>query len=87
MRHKRFTTAAAVLHNSIYVAGGYNNQRYLATVERLDPREGRWGEVSPMAHKRGAHTCTAANGCLVAIGGWDGAKCVSALPRTLSEGL
>jgi len=74
MSHKRFTTAAAELGGCIYVAGGYDNQRYLASVERFDPREGRWCEVPPMAHKRGAHTCTAANGCAVAIGGWDGAK-------------
>ena len=44
-------------------------------MERFDPREGRWSEVPPMSQKRGAHTCTAANDRLVAIGGWDGAKC------------
>ena len=32
-----------------------------------------------MAHKRGAHTCTVGDGQLVAIGGWDGAKCDSRL--------
>lgn len=78
MAHKRFTTAAATLGGAIYVAGGYDNQRYLSAVERYDAREGRWGEVAPMAQKRGAHACTAANGHLVAIGGWDGAKCVQA---------
>lgn len=74
MAHKRFTTAAATLGGAIYVPGGYDNQRYLAAVERFDAREGRWGEVAPMAQKRGAHACTAASGHLIAIGGWDGAK-------------
>lgn len=42
MNCRRFTTAAGLLNNSIYVSGGYDGQSYLRSVERLDPREGKW---------------------------------------------
>ena len=42
MQHKRFTTAAGVVGGAIYACGGYDTNRYLDSVERLDPREGHW---------------------------------------------
>jgi len=45
MNHRRFTTAAALHNNSIFVSGGYDGTQYLRSVERLDPREGKWQMV------------------------------------------
>lgn len=42
------------------------------SVERLDPREGRWRRVADMAAARGAHACTAGpGGLLYVVGGFD----------------
>ena len=46
MNHRRFTTAATLHNNSIFVSGGYDGTQYLRSVERLDPREGKWQLVS-----------------------------------------
>ena len=48
MNHRRFTTAAALHNNSIFVSGGYDGTQYLRSVERLDPREGKWQMVRPV---------------------------------------
>ena len=45
MNNRRFTTAAALHNNSIFVSGGYDGTQYLRSVERLDPREGKWQMV------------------------------------------
>ena len=46
MNNRRFTTAAALHNDSIFVSGGYDGTQYLRSVERLDPREGKWQMVS-----------------------------------------
>lgn len=48
MHLRRFTTAAALHNNSIFVSGGYDGNQYLKSVERLDPREGKWRLVSAL---------------------------------------
>lgn len=45
MNQRRFTTAAALHNSSIFVSGGYDGTQYLRSVERLDPREGKWQMV------------------------------------------
>lgn len=45
MNRRRFTTAAALHNDSIFVSGGYDGTQYLRSVERLDPREGKWQMV------------------------------------------
>ena len=45
MTQKRFTVAAAELGGCIFATGGYDSEQYVATVERFDPREGRWYPV------------------------------------------
>lgn len=68
----RFALGGAVLdaYNSIYAVGGYDGESYLATVERLDPREGRWTPVTPMAMERGGHACAAHESRIYSIGGY-----------------
>lgn len=46
LNRTRYNCAVTALGGSLYCAGGYDNQVYLSTMERLDPREGkRWTEV------------------------------------------
>ena len=54
MIQKRFTVAAAELSGCIYATGGYDSEQYLSTVERYDPREGRWSPVRFLA----GHSCS-----------------------------
>lgn len=63
MTSRRFTTAAALHNNSIYVSGGYDGTQYLRSVERLDPREGKWQTVG---HARPIHGCHLVLICLSA---------------------
>jgi hypothetical protein len=66
--------------------GGYDGGAYLASVERLDPREGKWAAVGSMAARRGGHACAAlADGTLGALGGYSSAatqECELFEPRT-----
>ena len=48
MNQRRFTTAAALHNSSIFVSGGYDGTQYLRSVERLDPREGKWQMVGQL---------------------------------------
>lgn len=41
MTSRRSSHSAAVHGGAIYAVGGYNGDKYLATAERYDPREGR----------------------------------------------
>jgi hypothetical protein len=83
MAQPRFSTAAAALEGSIFCAGGFNGLSYLSSVERLDPREGRWEAVPSMARARGAHAAAAAHGRFFALGGFDG---VAVQPRPERNG-
>ena len=57
MTQKRFTVAAAELGGCIYATGGYDSEQYVATVERFDPREGRWYPVCFARGIREARQC------------------------------
>jgi hypothetical protein len=71
MASARFAAAGAALGGAVYVAGGYDGGGYLATAERLDPREGRWQKLPDMAAARGAHAMAALGGAVYALGGYD----------------
>ena len=56
---------------ALYAVGGYDGHSYLSTVERLDPREGRWSPVGSMNGQRGGHACTVVGShTLYALGGY-----------------
>ncbi|CAE7226541.1 KLHL12 [Symbiodinium natans] len=58
MRDARERFAAAVVQGSIYVCGGWYyteaepSARVLRSVERFDPRLGRWEDLAPMPQRR-----------------------------------
>lgn len=53
MAHKRFTTAAAPLDGVIYVAGGYDNARYLAAVRLPSPMDAAPAALAPVSNCSG----------------------------------
>jgi len=56
----------------IFCCGGSNGDEVLATVERLNVKEGVWTEVAKMGVPRCQHAVVVVNGKLYAIGGFDG---------------
>jgi len=58
------------MDGALYAVGGYDGQAYLASVERMDPREGRWTPVTSMLGERGGHACAALGHELYAFGGY-----------------
>lgn len=67
---RRFALAGASLNDMIYAVGGFDGTAYLSSVERLDPREGKWCSVGSMAGKRGGHACAVLQGKVYALGGF-----------------
>lgn len=61
------------LRGCLYAVGGMRETRArLASVERLDPRDGRWRTIAPMNYRRSSAGVVAAAGALWASGGNDG---------------
>ena len=72
----------AVLRGCLYAVGGMRETRArLDSVERLDPREGRWVTVAPMLCRRSSAGVVAAAGALWASGGYDGERYHCSLER------
>ncbi|XP_052828119.1 kelch-like protein 10 isoform X1 [Octopus bimaculoides] len=62
-----------VLHEQIYILGGYNdNNKYYNGVHRFDIATRQWQELSPMHLSRCYVASTALNGRIYACGGHDG---------------
>jgi hypothetical protein len=63
------------LRGCLYAVGGMRETRArLDSVERLDPRDGRWRTVAPMHYRRSSAGVVAAAGALWASGGYDGER-------------
>eukprot|EP00854_Cymbomonas_tetramitiformis_P001434 gene1434-2054_t len=78
----RFAVGTAMAHGSIYALGGVTGgsgakAKYQNSVERLDPRVGRWESVAEMAEKRGGHAVSVVRDELVALGGFNGLKSIN----------
>lgn len=69
------------LDNCIYALGGFDSSNYQATVERLDPRAGRWDPVPSMSSRRSSCGVAALDGMLYCVGGNDGTMCMSSGER------
>lgn len=61
----------------LYAPGGFDTNTYQASVERLDPRIGRWTTVPPMNNRRSSAGVATLNGTLYCVGGNDGTMCMS----------
>uniref|UniRef100_W6NDK1 Kelch repeat type 1 domain containing protein n=1 Tax=Haemonchus contortus TaxID=6289 RepID=W6NDK1_HAECO len=65
----RGSLCVSVLDGCIYAVGGKSNGSILSTVERLDPRVGRWEEVCPMSTPRIGHGSAVLHDALYVVGG------------------
>ncbi len=75
LRTARKYLALAPLRGCLYALGGMRETRErLASVERFDPREGRWTTVAPMTTRRSSAAVVAAAGALWVVGGNDGER-------------
>jgi N-acetylneuraminic acid mutarotase len=67
----RYAPATAVVNNTIYAIGGFNNGIALATVEAYDPVSNTWVAKAPMPTARYGLAAAAVNNTIYAIGGGD----------------
>ena len=74
MLSKRCRLGVAALNGKVYVAGGYDGNMFLRSVECYDPATDLWTRVSPMNVKRSRMALAASGGKLYAIGGYDGSS-------------
>lgn len=79
-------SGVAAINQYIYVVGGFDGTRQLATVERYDTDNETWDMVAPIQIARSALSLTQLDGKLYAIGGFDGNNFLSIVevydPRT-----
>ena len=54
--------------NCIYALGGFDSSNYQSSVERLDPRMGKWMSVPSMSSRRSSSGVAAVDGFLYCIG-------------------
>lgn len=67
--------------NCVYALGGFDSTNYQASVERFDPRMGRWCPVPSMSSRRSSCGVAPLDGALYCIGGNDGTMCMSSGER------
>lgn len=79
MLSKRCRLGVASLNGKLYVAGGYDGNVFLKSVECFDPALNRWSYVAPMNVKRSRVALVANCGKLYAIGGYDGTSNLSSI--------
>ena len=79
MLTKRCRLGVASLHGKLYVAGGYDGNVFLRSVEVYDPTENTWAQSPPMNVKRSRVALVANCGKLWAIGGYDGVSNLSSM--------
>jgi kelch-like protein 17 (actinfilin) len=65
----------------VYALGGFDSTNYQASVERFDPRMGRWSPVPSMSSRRSSCGVAPLDGALYCIGGNDGTMCMSSGER------
>eukprot|EP00929_Paragymnodinium_shiwhaense_P090504 TRINITY_DN5069_c0_g1_i1.p1 TRINITY_DN5069_c0_g1~~TRINITY_DN5069_c0_g1_i1.p1 ORF type:complete len:333 (+),score=86.16 TRINITY_DN5069_c0_g1_i1:81-1079(+) len=72
----RLGLASAVLvedgEEIIYVCGGSDGGNVLSSMEKLNPKEGKWVEAPPMKQARLGHAIAVVNNRLYVFGGYDG---------------
>ncbi len=66
--------AIASLEDMIYVFGGWDGSRYVASTLRYDPKANTWSEMSPMSSARGFSAAGVVDGKIYVVGGFDGVR-------------
>ena len=81
MHTARHHHSSAVVDGAIYVIGGYDETKYLDTVERYDPRNDVWTSVAPIHSARHYHSSAVVDGVIYVMGGHDGTKYLTTAER------
>ena len=55
------------LDGVLYCVGGYDGNRILNSIERLDPRTGRWTSLAPMSTRRSGMNTRVTSICIKTI--------------------
>ena len=69
MRAERSGPGVAAVGGLLYAVGGSTARGYLTSVERLDPRTGRWAAVASLGEVRACLGAVEIQGVLYAVGG------------------
>jgi hypothetical protein len=74
MQYARRSLGAVALPDGIYVIGGYDGQRYLNQVEKLDIARNEWLSLAPMLTNRCSFAAVSSSDCkkIIIIGGYNG---------------
>lgn len=79
MRTERYGLAAAYGEKGIYVAGGYNNRKYLSEVLFFDIRKEEFRKIGDLPEARAFGVLAVFQGSLYYFGGWNGQEVADAI--------
>ncbi|KAM9824389.1 kelch-like protein 10 [Neosynchiropus ocellatus] len=86
LQHHRDFFGAAFLNGNVYCLGGTNGFReYLKTVQRYNMATHAWQDVPPMHCRRFSLCVTTLNGCIYALGGFNGENVLKSAERYKPE--
>ena len=74
MQQRRAGAGATVSNGKIYVAGGFDDNAPLSSVEVYDPKAKMWHNIRQMTSPRGGVGLSPLSGNLVAVGGHNGSE-------------
>ena len=74
MQQRRAGAGATVSNGKIYVAGGFDDNAPLSSVEVYDPKAKLWHNIRQMTSPRGGVGLSPLSGNLVAVGGHNGSE-------------
>ena len=69
MPSERWSLAAGVVNQKIYVIGGLADRKVLATIEEYNPLTNRWAKKANMLTAKAVHSTSVVNGKIYVIGG------------------
>ena len=74
MQQRRAGAGATVTNGRIFVAGGFDDNAPLNSVEVFNPTTNQWSNIKPMMSPRGGVGLAPLSGNLVAVGGHNGSE-------------
>jgi len=77
--------ALAAFEGKLYLFGGWDGQKFLASVYEYDPGQDNWIERTPMPTARGFVGAAIAGGRIYVIGGYDGKEALTVNEEYLPE--
>ena len=78
---KRFSMGATVFRDKLVVAGGFDGEEQLSSVESFESTLNEWKTGSPLQHARGGCNLVACNGFLYVLGGCCDGETLSSVER------